>query len=54
MARLDPDRPPGLFTPEDRKRSVNTFGPPPPESFITEPGGPPPAARAAVTDTRGG
>ncbi|HEX6458293.1 MAG TPA: VOC family protein [Thermoleophilaceae bacterium] len=44
MLRLNPDRPPGLFTPEDRKRSVNTFGPPPPESFIKEPGGPGPAA----------
>jgi catechol 2,3-dioxygenase-like lactoylglutathione lyase family enzyme len=43
MARLDPDRPPGLLTPEDRKRSVNTFGPPPPPSFINEPGGPGPA-----------
>jgi catechol 2,3-dioxygenase-like lactoylglutathione lyase family enzyme len=54
MGRLDPDRPPGLLTAEDRKRSVNTFGPPPPESFIKEPGGPPPAALEAVTDTRGG
>jgi hypothetical protein len=44
MARLEPDRPPGMYTPEDRKRSVNTFGPPPPESFIKEPGGPGPAA----------
>jgi len=44
MLRLDPDHPPGMFTPEDRKRSVNTFGPPPPESFIKEPGGPGPAA----------
>jgi catechol 2,3-dioxygenase-like lactoylglutathione lyase family enzyme len=42
MARLDPDRPPGMYTPEDRKRSVNTFGPPPPESFIKEAGGPGP------------
>ncbi len=54
MGRLAPDRPPGMFTPEDRKRSVNTFGPPPPESFIKEPGGPPPAALEPVTDTRGG
>lgn len=55
MGRLAPDRPPGLLTPEDRKRSVNTFGPPPPESFIKEPGGPPPpAAVEAVPDTRGG
>jgi catechol 2,3-dioxygenase-like lactoylglutathione lyase family enzyme len=54
MGRLDPDRPPGLFAAEDRKRSVNTFGPPPPESFIKEPGGPPPAALPAVTDTTGG
>ena len=43
MLWLDPDHPPGMFTPEDRKRSVNTFGPPPPESFIKEPGGPGPA-----------
>jgi catechol 2,3-dioxygenase-like lactoylglutathione lyase family enzyme len=54
MGRLAPDRPPGLLTPEDRRRSVNTFGPPPPESFIKEAGGPPPAALEAVTDTRGG
>jgi catechol 2,3-dioxygenase-like lactoylglutathione lyase family enzyme len=54
MGRLAADRPPGLFTPEDRKRSVNTFGPPPPESFIREPGGPPPVSREAVTDMRGG
>jgi catechol 2,3-dioxygenase-like lactoylglutathione lyase family enzyme len=47
MGRLDPKRPPGLFTPEDRKRSVNTFGPPPPESFIKEAGGPPPVALEA-------
>jgi catechol 2,3-dioxygenase-like lactoylglutathione lyase family enzyme len=47
MARLDPDRPPGMYTPEDRKRSVNTFGPPPPPSFINEPGGPPPAVLEA-------
>ncbi len=43
MLRLDPDHPPGMYTPEDRKRSVNVFGPPPPESFIKEPGGPGPA-----------
>lgn len=47
MSRLDPERPPGLLTAEDRKRSVNTFGPPPPASFINEPGGPPPAALEA-------
>jgi hypothetical protein len=47
MGRLDPDRPPGLLTAEDRGRSVNTFGPPPPATFINEPGGPPPAALEA-------
>lgn len=43
LAYLDPARPPGLLTAEDRGRSVNTFGPPPPQSFIQEPGGPAPA-----------
>jgi hypothetical protein len=43
MGRLDPDQPPGLHSWEDRARSVNTFGPPPPASFIQAPGGPPPA-----------
>ncbi|MBV9425165.1 MAG: VOC family protein [Solirubrobacterales bacterium] len=42
MARLDPQHEPGRLTAEDRARSVNTFGPPPPTSFINEPGGPPP------------
>jgi catechol 2,3-dioxygenase-like lactoylglutathione lyase family enzyme len=49
MGRLDPDRPPGLLTAEDRGRSVNTFGPSPPASFINEPGGPAPAGVAAPT-----
>jgi catechol 2,3-dioxygenase-like lactoylglutathione lyase family enzyme len=48
MGRLAPDRPPGLLTAEDRARSVNTFGPPPPASFIHEPGGPAPASLAGT------
>jgi catechol 2,3-dioxygenase-like lactoylglutathione lyase family enzyme len=47
LAHLDPDRAPGLLTPEDRARSVNTFGPPPPQSFIQERGGPAPARAPA-------
>lgn len=43
LGRLQPDDPPNLRRAEDRARSVNTFGPPPPRSFIEEPGGPPPA-----------
>jgi catechol 2,3-dioxygenase-like lactoylglutathione lyase family enzyme len=41
MGRIDdPDHVPVPLTAKDRGRSVNTFGPPPPESFIQEAGGP--------------
>lgn len=43
MGRLAPDHTPGQLAPDERGRSVNTFGPQPPESF-REPGGPAPAA----------
>lgn len=44
LARVDPDHAPGLFSAEDRGRSVNTYGPPPPPSFLQEQGGPAPPA----------
>jgi catechol 2,3-dioxygenase-like lactoylglutathione lyase family enzyme len=40
MGRLEQDREPGMHSAADRGRSVNTYGPPPPASFLKEPGGP--------------
>ncbi|HEY7618610.1 MAG TPA: VOC family protein [Solirubrobacteraceae bacterium] len=42
LERRDPLVPPGLHPAEARKRSVNLFGPAPPQSFLQEAGGPGP------------
>ncbi len=46
LHRLDPEDEPILRTAEDRRRSLNLFGPPPPKSFLEDAGGPGPVAAA--------
>lgn len=45
LERREPDSLPGFHTAEDRARSINLFGPRPPESFLEVAGGPGPVTQ---------